>query len=115
MFDDIGGKIKGLALVTCIIGIAVSVISGFGMFASNGSFGGIIVIIAGSLASWIGSFFTYGFGELIDHTVAIYDEVYSKNKKESIKEKLSNSTECKYCGYKFEAGTSSCPSCGRKQ
>ena len=114
MFEDIGGKIKNLALITCIIGIIASVITGFAMLA-NGTFVGIIVVIVGSLASWIGSFFTYGFGELIDHTIAIYDELYTRNKKIEKKESITNGTDCKYCGYKIEGGLSSCPSCGRKQ
>ena len=114
MFENIGGKLKALALITCIVGIAASVITGFAMIA-DGESGGIIVIIAGSLASWVGSLFTYGFGELIDYTIAIYGELYNKTKKEERKEAIATATECKYCGYKIEGGRSSCPSCGRKQ
>lgn len=70
MFKNIGGKIKGLAKVICIVGIAISVVSGLGMICTgyNGAMVGmgLAVMIVGSLASWIGSFFAYGFGELID-------------------------------------------------
>ncbi len=32
---------------------------------------GLAVMIVGSLVSWIGSFFAYGFGELIENTTVI--------------------------------------------
>ena len=80
MFADIGKKIKVLAKVVCWIGIVLSCIVGllimfgasilkelgFQGLASKGDFFGLLVIVIGTLASWIGSFFTYGFGEMID-------------------------------------------------
>lgn len=75
MFKNIGGKIKGLAKVICIVGIAISVVAGIGMIGSgynNAMVGmGLPVMIVGSLVSWIGSFFVYGFGELIENTTVI--------------------------------------------
>lgn len=75
MFKNIGGKIKGLAKVICIVGIAISVVAGISMIGSgyNGAMVGmgLAVMIVGSLVSWIGSFFAYGFGELIENTTVI--------------------------------------------
>lgn len=75
MFANIGGKIKELAKVVCYVGIAISVIAGIGMIvaARNGAmFGmGFAIMVFGSLFSWIGSFFVYGFGELIENTTVI--------------------------------------------
>jgi len=79
MFKNIGGKIKGLATVISIIGIAVSVIYGIililggSMNSGNGAMVGLgfVVMIGGSLAAWIGSFLAYGFGELIENTTVI--------------------------------------------
>ena len=74
MFDNIGGKIKKLAKIICWIGIVLSVIIGVAGIANGTSEGianGIVVIIVGCLSSWIGSFFTYGFGQLIENTDAI--------------------------------------------
>ncbi len=82
MFNNIGQKIKTLAKVLCWIGIVLSVITGIAAMLSgnstitiNGNYAvvspvisGIIVIIFGCLASWIGSFFAYGFGQLIENT-----------------------------------------------
>lgn len=79
MFKNIGGKIKGLAKVICYVGIAISVIAGivmigFGSSSYNGDtmiVMGCVVMIVGSLVSWIDSFFAYGFGELIENTTVI--------------------------------------------
>ena len=72
MFNNIGGKIKALAKVLCWIGIVCSVISGIAMMLSQqtdqGVLAGIVTIIVGCLVSWIGSFFAYGFGQLIENT-----------------------------------------------
>ena len=80
MFSNIGGKIKVLAVVMCILGmvaslaIGVIVIIGGGFLRFSGSYGsagtaativGILIIIFGCLFSWIGSFVLYGYGELI--------------------------------------------------
>ncbi len=93
MFDNIGGKIKKLAKIICWIGIILSVITGIAAIASgnsmvrvNGSYtsvsgvaAGITIIIIGCLASWIGSFFTYGFGQLIENTDAIRENTQRMN------------------------------------
>lgn len=78
MFDNIGGKIKMLAKVVCWIGIIVSAVIAIIMFANAVKYSNDIYtllrlayIILGTLLSWIGSFFTYGFGELIEKTAEI--------------------------------------------
>lgn len=79
MFDNIGSKIMKLAKVLCWIGIIVSIISGVVIIAGgNRSYNsgasvlsGILTIVLGCLFSWIGSFFTYGFGKLIENTDSI--------------------------------------------
>ena len=85
MFNNIGAKIKTLAKILCWIGIIGSVISGiviivagsrnsyystpYGSFSSGSAvLAGILTMVLGSLLSWIGSFFAYGFGQLIENT-----------------------------------------------
>ncbi len=75
MFDDIAYKIKMTAKVVCIVGIVLSCLTGFimlGLSIVNDEFGlfaaGLILAGVGSLASWVGSFTLYGFGQLIDNT-----------------------------------------------
>ena len=73
MFENIGGKIKGLAVVVCWAGIVTSVICAIVLWCANSyrnpTIGmGIGVLVGGVLGSWIGSFFTYGFGEMIENS-----------------------------------------------
>ena len=70
MFENIGEKIKTLALVTTWVGIITSILSGF-ILLIGGAVEGLLIMILGSLGSWIGSFVLYGFGQLITNTDAI--------------------------------------------
>lgn len=77
MFTNIGGKIKALAKVVAWIGIIGSIIGGIVVMFTRHSAGilALLVILSGSLISWIGSFFTYGFGELIERTCLIEEHL----------------------------------------
>ncbi len=69
MFDNIGRKIKGLAAVICWIGIIASVFFACLLFAYEYTVVlGVFLFFVGPLASWIGSFTLYGFGQLIDNS-----------------------------------------------
>ena len=70
MYDNIGTKIKDVAIAFCIIGIIASVV--LGIFLMDGAvIGGLLVMVIGSLFSWLSSFPLYGFGEMIDKLSAI--------------------------------------------
>ena len=69
MYDNIGGKIKGLAKATFIIGIIGAIIVGIVMMVSSDEiliFLGLVVMFIAPVIVWISSLFLYGFGELID-------------------------------------------------
>lgn len=69
MFDNIGGKIKSLAQITCWIGIVCSVIWGIVVWVEElGFWLGLGIIVLGSLGSWISAFTLYGFGQLIENS-----------------------------------------------
>ena len=78
MFNNIGKKIKVLAWVICIIGMVASLIGAIALWISAGTsyygvnagliLAGFVTLIVGCVASWVGSFFCYGFGQLIDKT-----------------------------------------------
>lgn len=68
MFENISDKIKTLAKITTIVGIAFFIICGLILIVSNQILSGLIIAVLGSLASWVGSFVLYGFGELIENT-----------------------------------------------
>ena len=69
MFENISDKIKTLAKITTIVGIAFSIIFGFYLLILlEQILLGLAIAVLGSLASWVGSFTLYGFGELIENT-----------------------------------------------
>ena len=70
MFDNIGGKIRGLAKVISILGIIASIAVGLLNVIFSDEVG-IIIIVVGMLISWISGFFIYGFGQLIEDAQAI--------------------------------------------
>ena len=75
MYDNIGEKIKVVAVAGCILGIIASLIVGIPLISNADRYNptatmGWVIIIVGSLASWLGSFCLYGFGELIEKTGA---------------------------------------------
>ena len=85
MFSNIGSKIKGLAVFITSLGIIASVIGGIALMTSDEELilPGFLVMIFGSLASWVSSFFIYGFGQLVensDKTVALLKEQNKNNK-----------------------------------
>ena len=84
MFSNIGGKIKILAKVLCIVGFVITLILAifdFVMAAQlhNGLFVvfGILCIILGALLSWINSFFVYAFGEITTKVSSLDEKVDS--------------------------------------
>lgn len=93
MFQNIGKKIKTLAVVVCWIGIAGSVIGGIVMCAvgADSSGGdlliglGIPLIFLGPLFSWIGSFVLYGYGDMITRIRRIEKKLYGQENEEEEK------------------------------
>ena len=80
MFDNIGRKIKVLAKVICWIGIIASIIAGIIYWAGIANLYkkswidvliGLLIIVGGSLFSWIGSLTTYAIGEIAENTAAM--------------------------------------------
>lgn len=78
MYSNIGRKIKGVAVAGCILGIIASLIIGFLLISNSSNSNptatmGWVILIVGSVSSWLGSFCLYGFGELIEKTSANND------------------------------------------
>jgi hypothetical protein len=80
MFNNIGDKIKKLATVMCWVGIIISFLYAifYMQLPSSRIIVGFLYVIVGSLASWIGSFFCYGFGQLIENTDILVEQLYEK-------------------------------------
>lgn len=82
MFTNIGSKIKKLAMVVCWIGIVFGVVSGIIEMTSGGAnsiLTGIVTLIVYPLASWLGSFLVYGFGELVETNQQLRDAKCGKS------------------------------------
>lgn len=76
MFSNIGGKIKNLATAICVLGMIATVITAIVLWAQHSRYNDTIalgfgVLLGGCFASWVGSFFMYGFGQLIEDTALI--------------------------------------------
>ena len=71
MFGNIGEKIKGLAIFCTIIGCVLSIACAIFCCATDMILLGFVILVAGGLLSWVGSFLLYGFGELITQTTNI--------------------------------------------
>ena len=128
MFDDIGGKIKGLATFICWVGIIVCVILGIvmivnatGGYRTDGGMvvAGILIIVIGSLLSWVGSFVLYGFGELVENSTELVimkdQEMKRAKRKEDLEQgkqdpvaQPSTSSRVSYANYW------KCPKCGKQ-
>lgn len=99
MFDNIGGKIKSLAQVVCWIGIVCSVLYGIILIVADEdlAFLGFVVMVIGSLVSWVSSFTLYGFGQLVENTdqlVLNAEKPYSNKKiTQTMKVKADTYTE----------------------
>lgn len=70
MFKNIGSKIQGLAVLETGLGIMASILIGGIIMSQDEStiFLGFVIIILGSILSWISSFLLYGFGKLIENS-----------------------------------------------
>ncbi|MGI6653508.1 MAG: hypothetical protein ACOX55_05305 [Christensenellales bacterium] len=79
MFENPGRKIKGYATWITSIGFVASVVGAISIWdTSRYTYRagcpiavGFLVLIGGTLSSWIAGLFVYGFGQLIDDTQAI--------------------------------------------
>ena len=69
-YENIGGKIKGLAKWIFAIEAIAAIITAFVLFFADDSLiiVGIITLVCGPIIAWIGSWILYAFGELVEKT-----------------------------------------------
>lgn len=140
MFENIGDKIKTLAVVLCVLGMIASVIWGIVLFFSS-FLSGLLVLAVGCLCAWTGSFTLYGFGELIEETQrsrAINEQLLAalhpqqEQPSESAQRAanvgsytipgaketaapVSTGWTCKYCNAQNRASATACFKCGESK
>ena len=91
MYNNIGGKIQGLAKFFGYGGIFIFTLGGVALFLgfnADSNFEDLaffvpIIAVAGCLLSWLSGFFVYGFGELIQQATEINKKL-AKTKEEKI-------------------------------
>lgn len=108
IFDNIGDKIKTVAWICFSMGIIASLLLGIyiASIVSSDDISPIVTIILvsaiGSLLSWVGSLFIYGFGQLIENSdVLVANKVshITANKvPDTLEEKIAVLTRCRQQG-----------------
>ena len=70
LYNNVGGKIKGLVSFFTWLGIIASIIAGIViMFIDEQMIlVGVLVILLGSLGSWLSGLLLYGYGQLIENS-----------------------------------------------
>ena len=74
MYDNIGGKIKGLAKGTFIVEAIAAIIIGIAMLADGDEdlmIVGALTLICGPIVAWISSWVLYAFGQIVEDVRAI--------------------------------------------
>lgn len=113
MFDNIGGKIKAAAQVVTWLGIITSVIGGIAIMVSLESPTGVLVMIGGSLISWLSSLALYGFGQLIENTDIIAGRSRINNTPEYVA-KVFDKTQSSTNDIKTPTKLGTCELCDKK-
>ena len=73
MFKNIGSKIKAVAKIFCFTGMLISLYYGLTVIIKEEIILGVLVLIVGSLGSWLGTIALYGFGQLVENSKRIID------------------------------------------
>lgn len=104
MYNNIGEKIKKYARALFIVEAIFSIIAGL-VFIDYEILIALLIMIVGPLLAWVGSWFTYGFGEIIvklceieKHTTAISQNI--KNTSTQNRIETSSQTVSKSNTYK---------------
>ena len=128
MFNEIGKKIKTVAIVLFIIVAIGSIIAGGYLIFRPGEYydsiktpdyiTGVIIILCGIISSLISSWILYGFGELIEKVTEIAKNTNKTNNNANAQNDSSQSSfsawVSKNNATKIDSDTWTCPNCGQK-
>ena len=129
MFDNIATKLKVCAVIFTILGVISSIIYGIILLSEDLIGAGVLVIVFGSLSSWVGSFMMYGLGEAIEgiesiqynttkteskifHKTQISNYTVANSNYKPISKLSSNKIHCPDCRQEISANEQKCPNCG---
>ena len=114
MYENMGAKLKGLAIFEFISVALVTVISGICLIAKEQS-SGWFVLIGGPFLGYVGSWVLYGLGTLIENTEENGDNVrkilHLLENTEAVENEDDATYKCGKCGAPgpYEGN---CPNCG---
>lgn len=86
MYKNIGGKIKGLAIATFIVGVLASVITAIVLWIDTEKWWCALILFLGPIVALILTWLLYGFGEIIDKLCDIEQNTRGGQSKTKIKE-----------------------------
>ena len=126
LYEDIGGKIKNWAKWIFVVETIAAIIGGLALIFNDAAGIGLIVLIFGPLVAWVGSWFLYAFGELVQDVHAIRSQEAPlirgtttklpppKDIFASVRTTTSTDTvkRCPYCGDVVKLGR--CEMCGKE-
>ena len=78
MYNNVGEKIKKLAIFEMVVGSLAGIVYGFTLLNTDKVLG-IIFIIVSPLVSWISSLITYGVGEIAHKVNLLYNQECGNN------------------------------------
>ncbi len=135
MYNNIGGKLKTLAVVGCVLGIITFFILGI-IMGEESPLIAIIYVVIGSFCSWLGSLATYGLGECCEQLEYLRNETsslrrafseYAHPEQKKVyngssaapppRAKVTHTTSaaswtCKKCGAHNNSSVQTCKDCG---
>lgn len=91
MYNNVGQKIKGVAIGLFLSEAVGAIVSGIALMATDEDFIllGILLLVVGPFVAYLMSLFVYGFGELIEKTADVAEKAQfnpQKNVKKATKE-----------------------------
>ena len=111
MYNNIGGKIKGLAQTMFIFEAIGAIITGVVLMATGEDLTlyGFLTLVCGPIVAYVGSLILYAFGELVEDIHAMRNKYYPIEE-----EQKAQAFTCPNCQRKVYYGDVSCGSCGQQ-
>ena len=134
MFQNIGGKLKGLARVLFILCVIAGLVGAivlwnikvYSRYSETHPYigAGIGVLAGGFLVGWLSSAFIYAFGQLVQNSDKLVDqntqilnrlERPEATERPAAKPVIAGTWKCKSCGAENSKSANICLSCGEKR
>ena len=90
MFNNIGKKVKILAWLELVAGIALSILIGIVIILSSQFLIGIITMAIGILISWIATLSLYAIGEIAENTKKMLEKIEDYEQKNLLPKQNTN-------------------------